>query len=88
MRGRGILLQLLRGADRPLDQIPAAVRADQIQRALRAGAAECALEAANECVARFRRQIAIAALTVGTQLEHESTIARVAAAWATKQSGL
>lgn len=68
----GISQQMSR-TDRTRAEIAAAVRAAAFQHGLGAGCAECALERADHRLARIGRQILVAALAVGAELEHGTT---------------
>ena len=70
----GIVRELLRRTNGTRNEIASAIRATPVQFGLRAIAAESALEAANHRVGGTRRQVFIAAFTIGPKFEHDSTI--------------
>src|ERR1043165_4419877 len=67
---RRVPRELFRRTSRPGHQLAAAIRAAAGERALHAVAAEGALERADEGLAGRRRQVAVTAFAVGSQLEH------------------
>ena len=69
-RGGREARQFLGRADWSPHEFAAAVRAASSQDAIRACRAECTLEAADPRIETVRRQIAVAAFTIGSKLEH------------------
>src|SRR5438093_6187016 len=69
--GGRVFRKLVRGTPRARDELAATVRTSAGQHAFRAGAAEGALERADARVGRVWRQVAVAALTGRTQLQHQ-----------------
>jgi hypothetical protein len=70
--------ELLGGATRPRYQFTTAVRAHSFEDSRGTEATKRALEGANECIGRLRRQVPIAAFAIGPKLKH----------WRTSGSGL
>lgn len=68
--GCGIFLQLRSGTNGARDKIAAAVRTDAPQTRLNAITTKSALVSADHGFRRVRRQILVAALAVGAQLQH------------------
>src|SRR5216683_2928830 len=68
--GSGMLRELPGGPARPWHELAAAVRAAAVEDFCRAVAAERAFERADDRVGRLRRQVAVAAFTIRTKLEH------------------
>src|SRR5579871_734101 len=65
--------ELVGGATRPRYQFTTAVRADSFEDSFGTGATKRALEGANECIGRLRRQVPIAAFAIGSKLKHWRT---------------
>ena len=65
-----------RRADRPRREAAAAVRADVVQHRLDAMGAEGAFVAADAGLRRVRRQVLVAALAVGAELQHGAILTR------------
>src|SRR4051794_7577609 len=74
-RARGVALERGAGADRARHEVPAAVRTDVMEHGLGAVDAPRALVCADPRIRRGRRQVAVAELAVGTQLEHQKVSA-------------
>src|SRR6185503_11886424 len=75
LRGGRMLRELRRGTSRPRRELAAAVGTLAMQHIVHAIAAERALEGADHCIRRCRRQVAVAAFTVGAELEHGPPVA-------------
>lgn len=67
---RRVFRQAIRRTDRPAHEFAAAVGTDAGEAIARAGRAERALVGADHRLARFRRQVPVAALAVGPQFQH------------------
>jgi len=65
----GIANELRRWANRPANQLPAAIGADEVQLARGTVAAVRALKGANECLPRIGREVLVAAFAVGSDFE-------------------
>jgi hypothetical protein len=70
--GRGMGVKLLGGTAGARHELAPTVGTEAAEHTLGTGAAERALERADDGVGRARWQIAIAALTVGSKLEHDA----------------
>jgi hypothetical protein len=69
-------VQLRERPDRARLEVATAVGADSAQHVVRAAGAERALEGADACVGAVGRQIDVAALAVGAQLEHPLSVVK------------
>ena len=69
-RRRRIPLEQVRRADRPDDEVAAAIGADAFQHLICACRAESAFEGADAGVRAGRRQVAVAAFAIGSQFQH------------------
>src|ERR1700692_1653415 len=73
LRGWRVVGQRGGGTTRTNHQFTSAIGAHSSQDALRAAGTEGAFEGADPCRCGLRRQIGVAAFTVGSELKHENT---------------
>lgn len=70
LRGRRIIRQLACRTPRPRDEFPSAIRTLPFQHPSGAIRTKRAFERADPCIVGFRRQILVAALTSGPEIQH------------------